>query len=118
MGKYENLLIKLYLTNRGKNIESICYPIGSIKSLLREPGFVSSPPRTFNISVAFNTSIPLKFLFSFELKENLFIVNKFNSLNLKNTHSIYIFRKTGKGNPQIEKKMIFFLIWPSETWTK
>ncbi len=77
-------------------------------SLSLEPGLVSPPPRTFNISLLVKTSKPLKFAFFSEFVKNLFIVNKFSSLNLKNTHSIYIFRKKGKGNPQIGKKFKLF----------
>jgi hypothetical protein len=73
----------------------------SKRSLSLEPGLVSTPPRTFNISLEVKTSKPLKFAFFSVLAKNLFMVNKFSSLNLKNTHSIYIFRKQGKGNPQI-----------------
>lgn len=85
------------------------YLVGSSRmSLSLEPGLVSAPPRTFSISLLVKTSKPLKLAFFSVFAKNLFIVNKFSSLNLKNTHSIYIFRKQGKGNPQIGKKIKLF----------
>jgi hypothetical protein len=73
-------------------------------SFSRVIGLVSPPPRTFSISLDVKTSKTWKFLFS-DLLKNLFIVNKFNSLNLKNTHSIYIYsEKREKVTLKLEKK--------------
>jgi hypothetical protein len=100
-----------FIMNKDKRNQLVSY---SKISFSRVAGLVSPPPRTFSISVDVKISKPLKFLFSV-LEKNLFIVNKFNSLNLKNTHSIYIFRKSEKGNPQIGKKIKKFYLGRMKT---